>query len=547
MLASELVVILAAAVLLCTLAARRWGLPAPVFLLGCGIVLGFIPALARVELPPEAVLFLFLPALLFWESITTSLREIRSNQRGIVLMGTALVVATAGAVAVAAHALGLPWGPAWVLGAAIAPTDATAVGALARVLPHRYVTLLRAESLINDGTALVIYGVAVGITAGTEQLNTLEISGLFLLAYLGGIAAGLVTVWLSFRVRKRVQDPLLGNVVTILTPFTAFVLAELINASGVLAVVVVGLAMSQAGPRIIRADTRQQGQAFWSLTTFLLNGALFVLVGLELPRAVSDLPGRQLAQGLFLVAVVTAVIVAVRLLYLFIDAYVFRLLDRRERRLKPRVNNRIRVVSGMAGFRGAVSLAAALATPQYTASGSPFPYRDLIIFVATGVIILTLVVQAPLLPVIARWARMPLDAARRKEEQQLAETSAVANALEALPQVAAELGTDPDVADEVRTEYERRLATLNALQDEEQGNDDGARHLARAAQYRDLGLALLALKRGTVIRLRDERRIDDAVLLQVQSSLDVEELRLSSRGDPGGGDSGETSPPAPET
>ena len=144
MLASELVVILAAAVLLCMLAARRWGLPAPVFLLGCGIVLGFIPALARVELPPEAVLFLFLPALLFWESITTSLREIRSNQRGIVLMGTALVVATAGAVAVAAHALGLPWGPAWVLGAAIAPTDATAVGALARVLPHRYVTLLRA-------------------------------------------------------------------------------------------------------------------------------------------------------------------------------------------------------------------------------------------------------------------------------------------------------------------------------------------------------------------------------------------------------------------
>ncbi|WP_342024869.1 Na+/H+ antiporter [Arthrobacter citreus] len=538
MLASELVVILAAAVLLCTLAARRTKLPAPVLLLVCGIALGFIPALAQVELPPEAVLFLFLPALLFRESITTSLREIRSNQRGIVLMGTALVVVTAWAVAVAAHALGLPWGPAWVLGAAIAPTDATAVGALASVLPHRYVTLLRAESLINDGTALVIYGVAVGITAGTEQLNTLEVSGLFLLAYAGGIAAGLLTAWVSFRVRRWVQDPLLGNVVTILTPFTAFVLAEVINASGVLAVVVVGLAMSQAGPRIIRADTRQQGQAFWSLTTFLLNGALFVLVGLELPRAVSELPGRQLAQGLFLVTVVTAVIVAVRLLYLFVDAYVFRLLDRRERQLKRPVNNRTRVVSGMAGFRGAVSLAAALATPQYTASGEPFPYRDLIIFVATGVIILTLVIQAPLLPVIARWARMPLDAARRKEEQQLAETSAVRTALEALPQVAAELGTDTVVADEVRSEYERRLATLNALQGDARGNDDGARHLARAAQYRDLGLALLALKRNTVIRLRDERRIDDAVLLRVQAVLDVEELRLASRRNPGDDDGG---------
>ncbi|WAP50535.1 Na+/H+ antiporter [Arthrobacter sp. ATA002] len=533
MLASELVVILAAAVLLCTLAARRTGLPSPVLLLVCGIGLGFIPALAEVELPPEAVLFLFLPALLFRESITTSLREIRSNQRGIVLMGTALVVATAWAVAAAAHALGLPWGPAWVLGAAIAPTDATAVGALARVLPHRYVTLLRAESLINDGTALVIYGVAVGITAGTEQLSALDVSGLFLLAYAGGIAAGLATTWLSFRARRWVQDPLLGNVVTILTPFTAFVLAEVINASGVLAVVVAGLAMSQAGPRIIRADTRQQGQAFWSLTTFLLNGALFILVGLELPRAVSELPGRQLAQGIVLVAVVTVVIIAVRLAYLFADASLLRLFSPRARRRTQQPGNRTWVVSGMAGFRGAVSLAAALATPQHTASGAPFPYRDLIIFVATGVIILTLVAQAPLLPVVARWARLPLDTARQQEEQHLAETTAVANALEALPDVAAELGTDPVVADEVRTEYERRLATLNALRDGDQGDDDGVRHLARAAQYRDLGLALLALKRSTVIQLRDERQIDDAVLLRVQAALDVEELRLASRRNPG--------------
>lgn len=527
MFASELVVILAAAVLLCTLAAGRTGLPAPVLLLLSGVVLGLLPALAQVQLPPEAVLFLFLPALLYWESITTSLREIRSNQRGIVLMGTLLVAATAWAVAVSAHALGLPWGPAWVLGAAIAPTDATAVGALAKVLPHRYVTLLRAESLINDGTALVIYGVAVGVTAGTEQVNGWEVSGLFLLAYAGGIAAGVLTTWVSFRVRRRVQDPLLGNVVTILTPFTAFVLAEMVDASGVLAVVVAGLAMSRFGPRLVRAETRRQGQAFWSLATFLLNGALFVLVGLELPRAVRALTGQELVRGVVLAVVVTLVIVAVRLLYLFGVTYLIRLLDRSESQQQRRVGNRARVVSGLAGFRGAVSLAAALATPQYTASGAPFPDRALIIFVATGVIVLTLVLQAPLLPVVARWARLPRDTGRRRQEEHLAETTSVADALGALPQLAEDLGTAGSVVDELRADYERKLAVLDAL-GSDSVDDDGARHLARAAQYRELGLALLALRRESVIRLRDERQIDDSVLLRLQSALDAEEVRLLS-------------------
>jgi len=148
----ELVVIIGVTLLVCGVLARRWRIAPPVLLLVCGVLLGFVPALRHVHLPPEMVLLLFLPALLYWESITTSLREIRSNLRAIVLLSTALVIATAGAVAAAAHALGLPWGPAWVLGAAVAPTDATAVGVLARALPRRTVTVLRAESLINDGT-----------------------------------------------------------------------------------------------------------------------------------------------------------------------------------------------------------------------------------------------------------------------------------------------------------------------------------------------------------------------------------------------------------
>jgi NhaP-type Na+/H+ or K+/H+ antiporter len=231
----ELVVILGVAVLVCNFIGQRFRIAPPVLLLVSGTLLGFLPSVREVQLPSEVVLFIFLPVLLYWESLTTSLREIRSNLRDIVLMGTTLVFATAGVVAVVAHAVGVAWGPAWVLGAAVAPTDATAVGVLARALPHRDVTVLRAESLINDGTALVIYGLAVGITVGEEQLSAPEVSWLFLVAYGGGALAGAVTAWVGVQVRRRLDDALLANVVTVLTPFTAVLLAETIHASGVLA------------------------------------------------------------------------------------------------------------------------------------------------------------------------------------------------------------------------------------------------------------------------------------------------------------------------
>jgi CPA1 family monovalent cation:H+ antiporter len=301
----------------------------------------------------------------------------------------------------------MPWGPAWVLGAAVAPTDATAVTALARALPRRDLTVLRAESLINDGTAMVIYGVAVGVTVGEEHLSGWHLAWLFLLAYVGGAAAGLATGWLVVQVRHRLDDPLLGNVLTILTPFTAFLLAELIHASGVLAVVVCGLVISQAAPRVIQADARQITVAFWSLSTFLLNAALFVLVGLELQSAVRGLGSGVLARGLVAVGAVTAVIIGIRFAWIFITTYLIRLLDRRPQQRQRRVSNRARVVSGVAGFRGAVSLAAALAVPQMVASGEPFPGRDVIIFITAGVILITLVLQGLLLPSVVRWARLP--------------------------------------------------------------------------------------------------------------------------------------------
>ncbi len=338
-------------------------------LLACGALLGFAPALRGVHLPPEVVLLLFLPALLYWESLTTSLREIRSNRRVIVLLSIALVIVTAWAVAATAHTLGLRWGPAWVLGAAVAPTDATAVGILAAVLPRRILTVLRAESLVNDGTALVIYSLAVGITAGAEHFSALYTGWLFLRAY-GRALAGAVTPWLAVRVRRHLDDPLLENVAILLIPFTAFLFAEAIHASGVLAVVVCGLIMSQAGPRVGHPGARQQTEASWSLAAFVLNGALFVLVGLELQSAVRGLTSVDLARGLIAVVVVSAAVIGVRFAWVFTTTYLIRALDRRPQQ-------RLRRVGARAGWsaRSPGSAAPCRWPPRSRSRQSPRPGR----------------------------------------------------------------------------------------------------------------------------------------------------------------------------
>lgn len=525
MLGLEVVVVLGLILLFGYTAAQRLRIAPPIVLLVLGLLLGFIPVLREVFLPPEVVLLIFLPVLLYWESLTTSLREIRHNLRPIILMSTALVVLTAGAVAATAHALGLGWGPAWVLGAAVAPTDATAVGAMARMLPRRTVTLLRAESLVNDGTALVVYGLAVGITVGEEHLSPAHVAWLTLLSYGGGALIGTVVAWLGIQLRKRLADPLLENTAIITIPFAAYLLAEAVEASGVLAVVVAGLIMSQAGPRVGQAAGRRQTEAFWSLATFLINGALFVLVGLEAQSVARALSGTNLATAAIITAAFTGVVVTVRFAFLFTSPYLIRLLDRRPQQRERRVGARTRVVSALTGFRGAISLALALSVPADLASGAPFPDRDTIVFVTTGVILITLVLQGTALPGVVRWARMPTDTALA-DEHHLAQTQASEQVLAALTDLAAELGTDADITDRVRHEFEQHLALLHARAKDTDDTTEPDPALHRAEQYTALRLAAIAHKRNTVIELRDAHRIDDTVLRQIQAALDIEEVRL---------------------
>ena len=516
-------VALGVALVVCGALARRYPIAPAILLVLVGVLIGFVPHLRQAQLPPEVVLLLFLPVLLYWESLTTSLREIRNNLRVVVLTSTVLVLATAAAVAAAAHAIGLQWGPAWVLGAALAPTDATAVGVLARRLPRRTVTVLRAESLVNDGTALVIYGLAVGVTVGEEQLTPLHVTGLLVVAYGGGLLTGALIGLLSWQLRRRMDDPMLENIAMLVTPFAAFLLAESIHASGVLAVVVCGLFMSQVTPRITGALTRQTSVPFWTVSTTVLSSVLFVLVGLQAQTAIRDLSSVSLVRALLDVLLVTAVVVGVRWAWLYTTPYIIRALDRRPAQRLRRLGARQRTVSGVAGFRGAVSLAAVLAVPRTLDSGAPFPDRDLIVVITCGVIVLTLL-QALLLPRVVRFARLPVDNSVT-EERQYAQLFITDAAIDAIATTAAELGTDERVVERVRTEIQKRRKVLAA------DGADGDPVIRHDDQYTSLWLALIARKREALLELRDQQRIDDIVLRQIQALLDIEEVRFS-RTDP---------------
>lgn len=514
--ALQVVVVLGLVVWALTLLARRLHVAPPIVLLLGGVPLAFVPWLADVSLDPALVLFLFLPALLYAESLNTSLREIRANLRVVMLSAIGLVVATAAAVAAVGHAFGLSWSVAWVLGAVVAPTDATAVAAIGGRMPRRALTILRAESLINDGTALVILAIAIEVATGGEPIGPGGIAWRFVLSYGGGALAGLLVGWLAVQARRRIRDTMLAITVSVLTPFVAYLLAEEIHASGVVAVVVAGLFVIQAGSLMITAQDRVRARAFWQVTSFLLNGTLFVLVGLELRGALDGLTSYSLPAAVRDALIVAGVVIGVRLAWSNTTPYVVRALDRRPQQRARRVGFRQRQPGAWAGFRGAVSLAAALSVP------ASVPGRDLIIVVTFGVILITLLVQGLTLPAVLRWARFTDDNA--DDEQAFAERQAVDAAMRLLPEAAARLGTDQEITMLVRAELDERAAELD-------GSPGTADEVPRREQYRELHRALVAEKRATVVRLRDERRIDDIVLRRVEATLDAEELRLSSPAD----------------
>ena len=513
----ELVLIsLLVAVVVLSAASRAIGVPYPIVLVLGGLVMGFIPGVPDVGLEPELVLVIFLPPLLYSAAFFASLRDIKYDLRTISLLAVGLVIATACAVAVVAHALidGLPWAAAFALGAIVAPTDPLAAIEVGRRvgLPRRLATILEGESLINDGSALVIYRVAVGAVGGAFSLT--DAGAKFVLGAAGGIAIGLAVGWVIAEIRKRLDDPLVETTISILTGYAAYVPAERAGASGVLAAVTIGIYMGWRAPEISTARQRISGYSMWTILTFLLNALLFVLIGLQLPLILDGLKDEPMGELLGIAAAVAAVVIACRMIWVHVMTAAIRTLDRRQSQIARRGTWRGRIVTGWAGMRGAVSLAAALALP------ADFPARDQLLFITFAVILATLVLQGLTLPAVIRWSGVHDDGAESREEL-LARRRATEAALTRLEELEAEEWTRDDTVERMRGLYRYRSQRLSAR---ETDDEDGYEH--RSRKYQKMVRLVLEAQRSAVVELRNQGEISNEVMHRIERELDLEDERL---------------------
>ncbi len=518
--------LLVAIVVLATIAARL-RLPYAILLVLGGLVLSFIPGLPTITLDPALILFLFLPPLIYSTAWTTSWREFRANLRSILLLSVGLVLATTCIVAVVAHVLvGLPWPVAFVLGAVVSPTDAVAASATAKSvgLPRRLMTLIEGESMVNDATGLVVYRFAVAsVVIGSFSLAQASLQ--FVLVSVGGLLVGLVVGWPVAWLHRHLDDAPIEIAITLLTPFAAYLLAEALNVSGVLAVMAAGLYLSRQSSRFFSSNTRLQANGVWNVLVFLLNGLVFLLIGLQLRSILESLANRAPLSLLTEALLVCLTVMLVRIACVVLAAFPLNLVERylgvRER--LPSWRNVL--IVAWAGMRGGVSLAAALALPLTLVGGGPFPERDLVIFLTFCVILATLVGQGLSLGPVIRLLHLQEDGSREREHAQ-AHLTAVHAAQARLDELAMEQWVPEEYLTHLRSVYEQKIEDYTRRLNESRATDDqdGDR---LAAQLR-LRQEVLTAERAAVIRLRDRGRIDDEVLRQVERELDLEEQQLQS-------------------
>ncbi|MFC5802356.1 Na+/H+ antiporter [Streptomyces formicae] len=505
-------------------AARRTAVPAPLLLVAAGLIASYVPGVPTYTLDPHIVLPLILPPLLHLAALDSSYLDLRANVRPVALLSVGYVLFATFAVGWLAYLLvpDLPLTAALVLGAVVAPPDAVAATAIARRLglPHRITTILQGESLVNDATAITAYRVALAAVVG-EGVSWLGGIGEFLLAAVGGVVVGLVLMLPIHWLRTRLKDALLQNTLSLLIPFVAYAAAERVHASGVLAVVVVALFL---GHRAWQVDfaTRLQEAAVWKMVAFILESAVFALIGLQLPHVVRGLGAYGMGQAAWYAAGVFVAVVVVRYVWVFPATFLPRWLSSRIREREPAVTWKTPVIVGWAGMRGVVSLAIAFSIPLTVHGGQPFPARNLVLFLTFTTVIGTLVVQGLTLPALIRALKLP-----QPDQQQLtlAEAQAQSQASGAAEERLEELLADErnalpgPLVDRLRIALEHRrnapwerLGAVNPLTGE-----------SADVIYRRLAREMIAAEREVFVRLRDERRIDDEMMRTLLRRLDLEE------------------------
>lgn len=498
--------------------------PYPILLVVGGLGLSLVPGLPDVALEPELVLLIFLPPLLYAAAFFSSLRELRSNLAPIATLALGLVLLTTVTVALVAHYLiDLPWAAAFVLGAIVSPTDPVAATAIAGRLgaPRRVVTIVEGESLINDGTALVAYRFAV--VAVTSGSFTLWEAGLeFVVSVGGGMLVGLAIGWIVAQLRSRIEDAPTEIFISLATAYFAYLPAELLHVSGVIAAVTAGVYLGWRSPALISPATRLQAFGLWQVLTFVLNVAVFILIGLQLPTVLDGLEGEPVGELILYAVLVSAAVMLTRLATVFPASWLPRKLAIRIRGRDPIPSSRPVLLVGWIGMRGAVTLAAALALPLETDAGAPFPERDLIVFLAFAVVVSTLLLQGLTLPPLIR--RLGLVG---EEEEDWREDEARLRAAEAALARIDELLTEDwvreDTAERMRGLYEYRRRRFEARF----GDTERTEKIeARSADFQRLRRELLEAERAALLDLRTKGVINDDVMRRVERDLDLEDSRL---------------------
>jgi monovalent cation/hydrogen antiporter len=504
--------------------ARRINVPYPIPLVIGGVLIGLIPGMPEIELDPDLVLLVFLPPLLYSAAFFSDLRALRYNARPISMGAIGLVLVTMGGVAVVAHeVIGTSWALSFALGAIVSPTDPVAATAIMRNVgaPRRIVNLVEGESLVNDATALVAYRVAVAAAVG-GTFSAVDAGLEFLLAAAGGVAIGVAVAFVIAEIRRRLEDPVTEITISLLTAYAAFVPADELGLSGVLAAVTAGLYLGWRAPELISPETRLQAFGTWEVLIFLLNATLFILIGLQLPVIVDGLEGTPTGEVVGYSALVCATVVGIRFLWLFTMPYVIRLLDRRPSQRERRVGIGERIVFGWSGMRGAVSLAAALALPLETDAGAPLPDRDLILFITFALIFVTVVGQGLTLPALIRRLGVVEDGAELEEEELRARYKAAQAAIERLEELGGEDWTRNETLERMKGLYEfrqRRVRTRAGKID-----DDGIEDRSQA--YQRVVHEVASAQRAELVLLRNRGEISADVMRVIERELDLEEARL---------------------
>ena len=513
-------------------AARVLDVPYPIFLVLGGLGMGFLPGIPTIELEPDLVLLIFLPPLLYAASFFTGLRELKQNIRPISTLAIGLVLATAGAVALVAHALidDMSWPAAFVLGAIVSPTDPVAATAIAGRLgvPRRVVTIVEGEALINDATALVAYKVAVAAVL-TGTFSAWEAGAQFLYSGIGGALLGLAIGWVIGQVRERLDDPPVEITIALVSGYAAYLPAEELGLSGVTAAVAIGLYMGSQTSRLTNSTVRMQGDAVWQILVFLLNSFLFVLIGLQLPTILEDLRGEDLGTGELILygGAVTLTVIVIRLVWTFVFAYLPHWLfhSLRERNPVPHPRN-VAIIAWM-GMRGAVSLAAALALPLSTDAGADFDERPLILFIVFCVILGTLVLQGLSLPGLIRLLNVKSDDADIIEQEARARLRAAEAALERIDELEREDWTLGDSVDRLRAIYRYRRKRFAARFDDDVDHEPIEE---RSSAWGRMMFEVIDAQRERIDEMRNTGEISDEVKRTVERDLDLEERRLSEVG-----------------